>query len=85
MYGLENTRLQERVSVKFFCLMSSFQASACHADSTGEHGIRTLTVLPEVLSSIPSNHLLAHNHLEWDLRPFSGVSENRDGILTYIR
>jgi hypothetical protein len=25
--------------------------------------LRTLTVLPEVLSSIPSNHMVAHNHL----------------------
>jgi hypothetical protein len=26
-------------------------------------GLRTLTVLQEVLSSIPSNHMVAHNHL----------------------
>jgi hypothetical protein len=25
--------------------------------------VRTLTVLPEVLSSIPSNYMVAHNHL----------------------
>ena len=25
--------------------------------------LRTLTVLPEILSSIPSSHLVAHNHL----------------------
>jgi hypothetical protein len=25
--------------------------------------LRALTVLPEVLSSIPSNHMEAHNHL----------------------
>ncbi|CAO2611528.1 hypothetical protein LEMLEM_LOCUS15185 [Lemmus lemmus] len=25
--------------------------------------LRTLTALPEVLSSIPSNHMVAHNHL----------------------
>jgi hypothetical protein len=25
--------------------------------------LRTPTVLPEVLSSIPSNHIVAHNHL----------------------
>jgi hypothetical protein len=25
--------------------------------------LRILTVLPEVLSSIPSNHMVAHNHL----------------------
>jgi hypothetical protein len=35
----ENARLQERVSVKLFCLVSSFQASACQADLTGERGI----------------------------------------------
>jgi hypothetical protein len=25
--------------------------------------LRALTVLPEVLSSFPSNHMVAHNHL----------------------
>jgi hypothetical protein len=25
--------------------------------------LRTLTALPEVLSSVPSNHMVAHNHL----------------------
>jgi hypothetical protein len=32
-----------------------------------------LTALPEVLSSIPSNHTVAHNHLYWDLIPSSGM------------
>ena len=35
-----------------------------------------LTVLPEVLSSNPSNHMVAHNHLQWDLVPFSGLQTN---------
>jgi hypothetical protein len=32
---------------------------------TGEmtQWLRALTALPEVLSSIPSNHMVAHNHL----------------------
>jgi hypothetical protein len=34
-----------------------------------------LTALSEVLSSIPSHHMVAHNHLQWDLMPSSGVSE----------
>jgi len=40
-----------------------------------------LTVLPEVLSSIPSNHMVAHNHLQWDLMTSSNVSEDSDGVL----
>ena len=35
--------------------------------------LRALAALPEVLSSIPSNHMVAHNHLYWDLVPSSGV------------
>ena len=35
--------------------------------------------LPEVLSSIPSNHMVAHSHLP------SGVSVERDSVLTYIK
>jgi hypothetical protein len=27
------------------------------------HQLRALAALPEVLSSIPSNHMVAHNHL----------------------
>ena len=34
-------------------------------DRNGEmaRGLRALTVLPEVLCSVPSNHMGAHNHL----------------------
>jgi hypothetical protein len=34
-------------------------------ERTGEMAqwLRTLTALPEVLSSVPSNHKVAHNHL----------------------
>jgi hypothetical protein len=40
-----------------FCKMSS--------DGAGKiaQRVRAPTALPEVLSSIPSNHMIAHNHL----------------------
>jgi hypothetical protein len=38
--------------------------------------LRALTVLPEVLSSSPSNRTVAHNLLKWDPMPSSGVSED---------
>ena len=38
--------------------------------------IRALTALPEVLSSIPNNQTMAHNHLSWDLMTSSGMSES---------
>jgi hypothetical protein len=47
--------------------------------------LKALTTLPEVLSSIPSNHMVAHNHLYWDLMPSSGVSEDSYSILIYIK
>ena len=34
------------------------------------------------LSSIPRNHMAAHNHLQWDLVPSSDVSEDSYGVLT---
>ena len=40
--------------------------------------LRALAALPEVLSSISNNHVVAHNHLSWDLMPSSGVSEDND-------
>jgi len=43
--------------------------------------LRAVTALPEVLSSNPSNHVVAHNHPQWD----SGVSEDSYSVLTYIK
>jgi hypothetical protein len=38
--------------------------------------LRALTAFPKVLSSIPRNHMVAHNHLSCDLMSSSGVSED---------
>jgi hypothetical protein len=46
---------------------------------------KVLTILPEVLSSIPTNSMVAHNHLQWDPMPSYGVSEDSNSILTYIK
>jgi hypothetical protein len=35
--------------------------------------LRALAVPPEVLSSIPSNHMVAHNYLYWNLMLSSGM------------
>ena len=35
--------------------------------------LRALTAFLEVLSSIPSNHMVARNPLQWDLMPSSGL------------
>jgi hypothetical protein len=43
--------------------------------------LRELTTLPVVLSSIPGSHMVAHNHLLWDLMPSSGVSEDSFCVL----
>jgi hypothetical protein len=43
--------------------------------------LRALAALLEVLSSIPRNHMVAHNHLKWDLMPSSGMSEDSYGVL----
>ena len=47
--------------------------------------LRALTALPEVLSSIPSNHMVAHSLLSWDPIPSSGVSEDSYSVLIYIK
>ena len=47
--------------------------------------LKALIALPEVLSLIPRNHMVAHNHLEWDLMPYSGVSEDSNSVLIYIK
>jgi hypothetical protein len=45
--------------------------------------LRALAALPEVLSSNPSSHMVAHNHLWCDLTPSSGVSEDSYSVLIY--
>jgi hypothetical protein len=46
--------------------------------------LRASIALWEVLSSIPSNQKVAHNHLQWDPMPFSGVSEDSNsGLFIY--
>ena len=47
--------------------------------------LRTLTAFPEVLSSTLSNHMVAHNHLYWDPMPSSGMSEDSDRVIIYIK
>jgi hypothetical protein len=47
--------------------------------------LRALTALQEVLSSIPSNHMVAHNHLLWDLIPSSGVQVYMQTEHSYIK
>jgi hypothetical protein len=46
--------------------------------------LRALAALPEVLSSNPSKHMVAHNHLKWDPMPSSGASEN-NSVLSFIK
>ena len=48
--------------------------------------LRILTVLPEVLSSIPSNHMwliTIYNGIKYPLQ--SGLSEESDSVLIYIK
>jgi hypothetical protein len=35
--------------------------------------LRVLSALSQVLSLIPNNHMVTHNHLYWDLVPSSGI------------
>jgi hypothetical protein len=48
--------------------------------------LRTLAALPEVLSSIASNHMVAYNHLHWDLMPSSGMhGVHADRALVHLK
>jgi hypothetical protein len=47
--------------------------------------LRALNAFPEVLSSIPSKYVVAHSYLKWDPMPSSGVSEESNSVLTYIK
>lgn len=47
--------------------------------------LKRLRPLPEVPSLIPSNHIVAHNHLLWELMPSYCVSEDSYSVLTRKR
>jgi hypothetical protein len=48
--------------------------------------LKALAALPEDPSSNPSNHMVAHTYLQWDLLPSSGMSEDSVVIvLVYIK
>ena len=47
--------------------------------------LRAQTALLKVLSSIPSSHMVAHNHLYWDPMPSSDVSEDKYSVLIRIK
>jgi len=49
--------------------------------------LRAVAALSEVLSLIPSNHMIAQNHLyqKMDLVPSSGESEDNYSVLIYIK
>jgi hypothetical protein len=46
--------------------------------------LRALIALPKVLSLIPTNHMVAHNHLSGDQISSSGVSDSHS-VLIYIK
>ena len=46
--------------------------------------LRAPAALLEVPSSIPSNHMVAHNHLQCGPMPSSGVSEDSYSVCIYI-
>jgi hypothetical protein len=43
--------------------------------------LRALTALLEVLGLIPNTHMVAHNHLYWDLMSSLDVPEDSYGVL----
>jgi hypothetical protein len=47
--------------------------------------LRAPTAFPEVLSSVPSNHMVLHYHLQWGLTSSSSVSEDSNDVLIYIK
>ena len=46
--------------------------------------LRAVAALPEVLSSIPRNHMVAHHlYQKRDLMPSSGISEDSYSVFIY--
>jgi hypothetical protein len=56
------SRVSEKLSTLSICIFISLKNIKSGAEEMAQR-LRALTALPEVLSSIPSNHMVAHNHL----------------------
>ena len=69
-----------RLVPHYFCFV--FKRSGWAAEMV--QWLRAPTVLPKVLSSNPSNHMVAYNHLWWYLTPSSGASEDSYSVLRII-
>ena len=54
--------MSKAFKLQALCHNSSSKDLPCGAGEVAQW-LRALTALPEVLSSIPSNHMVAHNHL----------------------
>ena len=66
-------------------MFSFFPLSYILGDRDMAQRLRALTALPEVLSSIPSNHMVAHNHLQCDLMLSSDLSKDNYSVLIDIK
>jgi len=47
--------------------------------------LRAVAAPPEVLGSVPSNHMVAHNHLQWEPMPSSGTQVYIQAERSYIK
>jgi hypothetical protein len=63
--GVYGIKYNSDIFSKFNCALKVKSINFKSDSWTGEMAqwIRVLTALPEVLSLIPSNHMVAHNHL----------------------
>jgi hypothetical protein len=63
--AFENKLTEQEILLKFIsCLLQHFSTYKKNTFGAGEMAqwLRALTALPKILSSIPSNHMVAHNH-----------------------
>jgi DNA repair protein RadC len=64
-------------------MMTSYIQTQYYGAGEMAQWLRAPTTLPKVLSSNPSNHMMAHNHPQQDLTPSSRVSEDSYSVLSY--
>jgi len=68
-----------------------FMSGACRVQKRVSGGYRDGSVVKSTdcsstgPGSDPGNHMVAHNHLQWDMIPSSGVSDNSYTVLMYIK
>ena len=73
---VEGLALQKQISL-------AKKKKKCSWRNSWSSVVKSTDCSSRVADSIPSNHMVAHNRLQWDQTPSSGVSEDSNSVYSH--